>query len=192
MTGMTLLTDRAGAHRVGRAEFERFREERHDGLRYELLAGEILVTPAPAPLHQHVLRRLMHLLESGIPEGTAMLQAPVDLVLTVGDGDTVVQPDLLVAPWADPSTKAALGPAALVVEVLSPTTWHRDLGSKMAAYATNGVPHYWVVAPQTPSLTVYALAPDGAYAEEAHVEGEGVARISEPFELDVSPMGLVR
>lgn len=40
MTGMTLLTDHTSAHRVSREEFERLRD-REDGLRYELLAGEV-------------------------------------------------------------------------------------------------------------------------------------------------------
>ena len=50
----------------------------------------------------------------------------------------------------------------LVVEALSPTTWHRDLGVKMGAYAEAGVEHYWVVAPTTRSVTTYRLSAQGS------------------------------
>ncbi|MGO0575109.1 Uma2 family endonuclease [Ornithinimicrobium panacihumi] len=193
MTGMTLLTDRAWSHRVSREEFEAFRDSRsHDGARYELLEGEVLVTPSPGPLHQHVIRRLMHLLEPALPAALAMLPAPVDLVLTTREGETVVQPDLLVAPWTGEISRAELGPALLVVEVLSPSTWRRDLGVKRDAYAAAGVEHYWVVSPTLPSLTVYRLGPDGGYREVTHVEGATEASVAEPVPVRIVPAELIR
>lgn len=51
MMSMPTLTDRAHEHRVSRAQFEAFREEREkrsDSARYELLDGELLMTPSPA------------------------------------------------------------------------------------------------------------------------------------------------
>lgn len=191
MTGMPLLTDRAATHRVSRAEFEDFRTGRDDGSRYELLDGEILVTPSPVTVHQRVITRLLVLLSPTVPTGYELLPAPYDVHLDVGEGDTVLQPDLLVARSSDLTQTHLPAPPLLVVEVLSPTTWHRDLGEKMAAYAASGVEHYWVVAPQAPSLTVHRLGADGRYAEVAHVEGDEVARIEEPVSLDVSAGALV-
>lgn len=49
---MPTLTDHAAEHQVSRAEFEALREAQRDGSRYELLAGEVLVTPSPSFLHQ--------------------------------------------------------------------------------------------------------------------------------------------
>lgn len=192
MRGMTSLTDRARSHRVSREEFEAFRDSRaHDGARYELLEGEVLVTPSPGPLHQHVIRRLMHLLEPALPAELAMLPAPVDLVLTTREGETVVQPDLLVAPWTSEISRAELGPALLVVEVLSPSTWRRDLGLKRDAYAAAGVEHYWVVSPTLPSLTVYRLGADGGYREVTHVEGSAVASLTAPVPVRIAPAELI-
>lgn len=195
MMGMTQLTDRAAPHRMTRAEFETWRDSvdgRSDRNRYELLDGEIVVTPSPTPLHQHVLRRLMHRLEFSLPEDLAMLPAPIDLRLSTRDGDTVLQPDLLIARWANPSTKSSLGEIQLVVEILSPTTWQRDLGVKRITYAETGIGHYWAVAPSVPSMTVYHLGPGGDYIEAAHVEGDQVARVTEPVPLELRPTDLVR
>lgn len=75
--------------------------------------------------------------------------------------------------------------------MLSPTTWHRDLGIKMAAYAHAGVPHYWVVAPATRSVTVYRLGPDAAYLEEQHAEGDQEVALTTPVEATFSPADLL-
>lgn len=176
MAGMQQLTDRARGHRVGRAAFEAFRESRDDGCRYELLKGEILVTPAPGTLHQRAVVRLIVHLSSPLPEGTELLIAPYDVVLTTTDGDTTLQPDLLLARTGD----------------LTPTTWHRDLGTKLAAYAEAGVEHYWVLTPTTPSLTVYHLGSTGSYEEVRHVEGSEQAEITAPVQLTLCPVDLVR
>lgn len=192
MAGMQQLTDRARGHRVGRAAFEAFRESRDDGCRYELLKGEILVTPAPGTLHQRAVVRLIVHLSSPLPEDTELLIAPYDVVLTTTDGDTTLQPDLLLARTGDLTPTHLTGAPALVVEVLSPTTWHRDLGTKMAAYAEAGVEHYWVLTPTTPSLTVYHLGSTGSYEEVRHVEGSEQAEITAPVQLTLCPVDLVR
>lgn len=80
----------------------------------------------------------------------------------------------------------------LVVEVLSPSTWRRDRGAKRDAYAAAGVEHYWVVAPEIPSLTAYRLGANGAYREEAHVTGDQRWTATSPAEITVCPVDLVR
>lgn len=191
MMSMPTLTDHAHEHRVSRAEFEAFREGRHDHARYELLDGEILVTPSPSVLHQHVVRRLMALLESTPLSDMAILTAPLDLDLDVPGTGTLLQPDLFVAPFS-PGEIALSGPPLLIVEVLSASTWRRDLGIKRDAYAAAGVEHYWVMAPNTPSITVYRLGPDGAYREEAHVVGQDRWTAITPVEITLCPADLVR
>src|SRR5687767_12118987 len=66
-----------------------------DGNRYEILEGELYVTPAPNPLHQRVSKRLQRQLEDYF-EGRSLgevFNAPIDVILTPHD---VVQPDLVV------------------------------------------------------------------------------------------------
>lgn len=190
MTGMQVLTDRAQAHRVSRAEFERLRDGRSDATRYELLDGVVLVTPSPRPRHQVVVVELIGRLLGLMPAHWRLLPGPVDVDL-FGDGETVLIPDLLIADRAQLTEKDHAGPPVLVVEVLSPTTWHRDLGEKMAAYARAGVRHYWVLAPDVPSITIYQLEGDDEYAEFAHAEGTQPAHVTEPVELTLRPADLV-
>ena len=93
-----------------------------DGKRYQLVRGELYVTPSPSPMHQRISKRLQRQLEAYF-EGRSIgevFNAPIDLILTNQD---VFVPDLLVV--ADPShvTKRGIeSPPLLVVEILSPST----------------------------------------------------------------------
>ena len=73
----------------------------------------------------------------------------------------------------------------------SPSTRKTDLGTKRLAFEAAGVPAFWLVDPDGPSLTVLRLD-EGRYVEEAFVEGDGVYDSSSPFAVRVVPADLVR
>jgi Uma2 family endonuclease len=136
-----------------------------DGRRYELIDGDLFVSPAPTPFHQTVSRRLQYALMTALEQtGIAFVfNAPCDVLLA---DTTVVQPDLAIVrqDHRDIVTGRALeGAPALVVEILSPSTRDRDLYLKRDAYARFGVAEYWVVDPDRGFVEVYSLE-DGAYA----------------------------
>src|SRR5699024_2011909 len=136
-----------------------------DGHRYELIDGSLVVTPAPTPRHQRAVARLLVVLHSTCPDNLDVLTAPLDEALA---SDTVVQPDLLVAPRTAFTERDLPTAPLLAVEVLSPSTRNVDLALKHARYAEAGCPTYWIVDPDIPSLTVFELA-HGQYTERAHV-----------------------
>ena len=116
-------------------------------LRYELVEGEVLVSPSPSINHQRVSRRLMvdfdrTLSSLGIGE---VFAAPLDINLGI---DTVGQPDLVVV-LADRAEildqGAGVGVPSVVVEILSPSSRRTDAVTKRAAYVRAGVPEYWLV-----------------------------------------------
>lgn len=118
-----------------------------DGNRYELLDGDLAVTPSPSPAHQRIVRDLQLALIDyfhGRGLGEVFL-APLDVILTACD---VVEPDILVVSDPDQVSKRGIeGPPLLVVEVLSPSTRERDRTIKAQRYAALGVRHYWLVDP---------------------------------------------
>ena len=132
-----------------------------DGNRYEFIGGRLYVTPAPVTRHQRVLRRLWSALvrifmDSGRGE---VLSAPL-LVEFPGTGDRV-QPDLLFVSnerRAIIGEKQILGAPDLVIEILSPTTAHRDRGIKLDLYARHGVRQYWIVDPVEDVVDVWRFA----------------------------------
>lgn len=158
-----------------------------DGHRYEIVDGALLVTPSPGYQHQAAITELLVLLHGAAGPELVVLAAPFDYVVT---NDTVLQPDLLVANRADVGERGLEhGTPVLVVEILSPSTRLNDLGTKRLAYQAAGVPVYWVVDPEEPSLTVFSLEA-GTYAESAKVTGEGTYRADSPFAVDVVPARL--
>jgi len=68
-----------------------------DGRRYELVEGELLVTPSPGPVHQRVLAALFNRLGPYLQATNSglLLWSPADLSL--GE-DEILQPDLFVLP----------------------------------------------------------------------------------------------
>lgn len=130
-----------------RLEYEDLLTTPDDGNRYELLDGEVAVTPSPSPAHQRALLNLtLQLVEyfhgGGLGE---VFVAPLDVILTRHD---VVEPDIVVV--SDPtqvSERGIEGPPMLVVEVLSPSTREHDRTVKAQRYARLGIAHYWIVDP---------------------------------------------
>jgi Uma2 family endonuclease len=118
-----------------------------DGNRYEVVDGELLVSPAPSSLHQYaglILWRTFHdfLREHRI---AAALAAPIDVQF---GPRRMVQPDVLVTPLVDGRAPRHAGPLrelVLAIEVLSPATARPDRLVKRRLYQDEGVPEYWMV-----------------------------------------------
>lgn len=151
------------SHALTFEDLKRERDLRDE--RLELIEGEIVVTPSPTGLHQLVVLRLGALLNRVIVEaglGLA-LPAPFDIVL---DARSVLQPDLFIL-LRDRSRQMARakvdGPPSLAIEVLSPSTGARDRTEKRHLYAHYGVPEYWLVDPETRTVTVFSEPEGGRY-----------------------------
>src|SRR5207247_2057628 len=118
-----------------------------DHLRYEVIRGELVVTPAPGTAHQRAVLELARQLQEYLKThviGEA-LPAPFEVEFTE---DSVVQPDILVIldSQRDRLTAARLyGPPALIVEVVSYSSKRTDRLHKRRLYSEEGVPEYWIV-----------------------------------------------
>ncbi|MGH3328740.1 MAG: Uma2 family endonuclease [Streptomycetales bacterium] len=158
-----------------------------DGHRYEVVDGSLLVTPAPSRSHQRAAARLWRLLDDACPPDLEVIIAPFEVVL---DDHTAVQPDVLVARRADLGERELQRPPLLVVEVVSPHTRRVDRMLKWSRYEAAGVPAYWVVEPDRPSVTAWVLG-DGKYAEAGQARGEETFEGEAPFPVRVVPAQLV-
>lgn len=144
--------------------------------RYELLAGDLYMVPAPSTFHQRVVKRLFLQIE-GFFEGTQLGEvffAPTDVVLGLHD---VAEPDLLVAERAQISHRAVEGPPLLVIEVLSPSSGTYDRVLKASRYLALGVRHYWLVDPDQQHI-VCQRADGEVWVVIA--EGHGDGAVSDP------------
>jgi Uma2 family endonuclease len=160
-----------------------------DGRRHELLDGALIVTPAPAWMHQRVQMNLIRQLLANCPDDLEVLAAPFDVALT---DSTVLQPDVVIARRSDYTPRGLQNKVPLLaVEVLSPSTRGIDLLLKRSRFEEAGCPSYWVVDPDDPSIIGWDLR-DGVYAEIGKASGEDVFSADLPFAVEVVPAELVR
>ena len=148
---MTVVTSPSDvAHPFTVADLE---EMPDDGRRYELIDGELLVSPAPGWAHQAVVLAALHPAGSSLSRRLRVLPAPFAVR---PDKFNEVQPDVLVARYTDLTEDDLPRAPVLAVEVISPTSRLRDAHLKKAVYARLGSPSFWLVDParDKPSLTV--------------------------------------
>jgi len=116
-----------------------------DEPRCELIFGRFYVSPSPLVLHQFVALRLWRILDQiATASGGLALAAPLDVHLA---DHSVVQPDVIYISPAhrDIAQRWVEGAPDLLIEVLSPGTFRRDRGDKLALYAQSGIREYWIV-----------------------------------------------
>ncbi|MGH2559263.1 MAG: Uma2 family endonuclease [Thermomicrobiales bacterium] len=156
-----------------------------DGNRYELIGGELVVSPAPTWLHQEVLVRLGEVVRPFVAAGNhgRVGIAPLDVHLGRHD---IVQPDMIFVSRERVhvlTSNGTEGPPDLVVEILSPTTRRRDLGAKLVLYASAGVREYWAVEVADPDFMLFVLK-DGELVRVPH-DGKTVRSVVLPgLEID--------
>ncbi|CAN5525912.1 Uma2 family endonuclease [soil metagenome] len=148
-----------------------------DGNKYELVRGELFVTPAPTPLHENVLARLTEILFPYVQlHALGSIYHPRSVLRFEG---SEVEPDLMVRqprPTASGRWEDAPVPI-LVVEVLSDSTRRRDLRQKRDFYLDAGVAEYWVLDPE---------------ARTAHVVRRGMPDLVTDTQLEWLPAGVIK
>ena len=117
--------------------------------RYELIDGELLVTPAPRTAHQLIALELWALINAHLGRESfgLALMSPSELELRPG---TIAQPDVFVIPAttviaADTLQWSDVTSLLLAVEVLSPSSNRTDRVIKRDFYMEAGVAEYWIV-----------------------------------------------
>lgn len=134
-----------------------------DRNQYELFNGELVVTPSPTREHQGIVLRLARLLADYVERESLgeVYVSPLDIIF---DPYTVLQPDIFFVRkerLAEVERERIEGVPDLVVEILSPTTFHKDLRRKMKVYSQFGVQEYWIVDPETRTIELHCQGKEG-------------------------------
>lgn len=127
--------------------------------RYELIEGELIMTPSPVTRYQRISRKIEFRLEKFVTENDLgeVFYAPCDVYL---DNENVVQPDILFISKERLNVigeKNIQGAPDLIVEILSESSAYRDLVKKKKIYASFGVKEYWIVDPEEKTVEIYLL-----------------------------------
>ena len=131
-----------------------------DGRRYQVLDGELCVTPAPGSRHQEISGNFFAAIHAYVKaHGLGkVLSAPFDVILS---DTSIVQPDVVFVArdrLEHLSPRGMEGAPTLVAEVLSPSTAMIDRRRKRDLYARHGVTYYWIVDGDARTIEAYQLA----------------------------------
>jgi Uma2 family endonuclease len=133
-----------------------------DGHRYQLLEGELVMTPSPNRWHQEVSlelasQLLVHVRKHDLGK---VFDAPLDVTL---DDHNVVQPDILFVSKERAGVlqgARVIGAPDLCVEILSPGSQRIDRVRKLELYARFDVKHYWIIDLGSRAIEEYSLHDD--------------------------------
>jgi Uma2 family endonuclease len=130
-----------------------------DGTRFQLVEGDLYLSPAPSLFHQDIVGQIYRILSGHVEKRRLgrVFVAPADVYLSQND---VVQPDVFFVATANLSILAedgAHGPPDLVVEVLSPSNASLEK-TKLRVYARHGVKEHWLVDPTLRQVHLYRFA----------------------------------
>lgn len=129
-----------------------------EGAPYQLIAGELIMSPSPGFYHQKIVTKLatefLNFVE--MKNLGEVVCAPMDVKLA---DDEVYQPDIIFISEANRSIihERIDGAPDLVVEILSEATAYYDLRHKKNIYEISGVKEYWIVDPMEKTIEVYHL-----------------------------------
>jgi len=148
-----------------------------DDKRYEILEGELFVSPSPRITHQRVSRNLQYILHSHIVTHQLgeLFDAPTDVIL---NRHNIAVPDLLFVRAGREGAvtdRAIESPPDLIVEILSKSTADRDRKIKPRVYARFGVRHYWIVDADARTLDMFRRGANRRYRRVARFVGSQIA-----------------
>ena len=134
-----------------------------EGAPYQLIEGELVMSPAPGYSHQKVSIALASILYGFIKKISKgeVLASPIDVYL---DEENAYQPDIVVVlkdSRARVEERGIFGAPDVVVEILSPSTAYYDLTEKKDVYERVGVKEYWIVDPKRKTFEIYSNSEEG-------------------------------
>ncbi|WP_433576873.1 Uma2 family endonuclease [Nocardia brasiliensis] len=169
-----------------------------DGLRYEVLNGQLVVNAAPKPRHQWLIKWLDRALQAASPSGCVVLDG---VGVLIGEDEPI--PDLIVATgpidWDGRGIPAEQ--VLLVVEVVSKSTTFQDRMVKPVVYAEAGIRNYWRFEPNTfkgqlsgeslPVMFAHELGDARTYELTHRVAAGQAVTLRNPFEFTIDPGSLL-
>ncbi|MFE3444234.1 Uma2 family endonuclease [Nocardia sp. NPDC059180] len=169
-----------------------------NGLRCEVLNGQLVVNAAPKPRHQWLIKWLERALDDSLPPGLFTI---VGVGVLIGEDEPI--PDLVVGKGDIPMDGRGIpvDQVLLAVEVVSGSTTLQDRMVKPVLYAAAGIPNYWrfemnsfkgrLPGEELPVLFAHVLGSDNTYQQTHRVPAGEKVTLRSPFEVTIDPAALL-
>ena len=147
-----------------------------DGKRYEILEGELEMTPSPSTFHQKVSRNLEMIIWNYVIKHNLgeIYDAPLDVIF---DQINVLQPDIIYISIERQELikqKGIFGAPDLIIEIKSPGAPHVDTKRKKDIYERFGVREYWIVDAPDKKVEVYILKGGGYTLQGIYTDQDSI------------------
>lgn len=136
-----------------------------DGVRAELISGEIYDMAPPNPLHQELVMELSATIRNHIKDKKGICKVfPAPFAVFIkNDKKNYVEPDISVVCNKDKiSNRGCEGAPDFIIEIVSPSSRKMDYSLKNTLYSESGVLEYWIVDPAKNRTTIYRYTEDSA------------------------------
>ncbi|MBI2837878.1 MAG: Uma2 family endonuclease [Acidobacteria bacterium] len=162
----------------------------NDGKRYEIMRGDLYVSPSPVPRHQIILSRVFDALREYARAHSwgVILPAPLDVLLSQTN---IVEPDIIGIAAARKgiiAEKNIEGTPDFLVEIISESTRRNDKVLKLKLYAEFGVKEYWIVDPVIDTVEIFSPAEVGLTRIAEVTAGTADSRLLAGFSIDVAQL----
>jgi Uma2 family endonuclease len=159
-----------------------------EGASYQLIGGELIMSPSPELFHQDIVGNIFDRLREFVKKKRLgkVYVAPADVYFTRTE---TYQPDLIFVSHKRRhiiGKKKIHGAPDLVVEILSPGTAKYDLQHKKEVYESHGVQEYWIVHPKEKAVEVFSNSADGfALVQRARETGVVQSKLLVGFSVSI-------
>ena len=128
-----------------------------EGAPYQLINGELVMSPSPTTYHQIIANNISTLLTQYVRKNKfgTILFSPIDVYF---EKHETYQPDIIFVSKERKEIigeKKIEGAPDLVIEILSESNAYYDLKHKKNIYEKYGVKEYWIVDPIEKSVEVF-------------------------------------
>jgi Uma2 family endonuclease len=166
-----------GTEAIPKLTYEEFRQLPDDGKHYELIHGEVHLSPSRSTKHQLILGNTSGNLGAYVKSARlgVLFSAPLDVCL---NPDTALQPDLIFISAERVGIvqeNFVAGAPDLAGEVLSQSTAVYDRATKLPLYAEAGVPEVWLIDSQGKTVEVLRLQRSKYFVEATHAGDQVLA-----------------
>lgn len=162
-----------------------------EGVRAELIDGELFIMEAAGVSHQDILGELFMAVKLYLRNNGRRCKVFMGLGTFIKkDKYNYLIPDLSVVCDRDRlDAKGCQGAPDWVIEIVSPSTRKRDYGRKLALYRETGVREYWIVDMKQDAVFAHRFA-QGVEAERYSLSDCVKVGIYDDFYIDFSKLEL--
>ncbi len=165
-----------------------------EGIRVELIDGQIYYQAAPSRTHQTISGELHTVINNYIKSkkgSCRVFAAPFAVNLSTDNKKNIVEPDIsVICDRSKLTDQGCTGAPDWIIEIISPGNPGHDMIYKLNLYANAGVREYWIIDPRSETVFVYYLEQKDFIVKAYSFQDKIKVNIYDDFSIDFQELDL--